>query len=221
MGEFADNDFQLYSSSDLTKQLFFNVGALPVNSDLTCYFPDFSALGGSHNGVILLSDRATGIMQFSFIADLENGFTFHDSANASDVEILPSNISGNASIFLPNLPTVSIVGADTGTGKVSLTGQTANIGTTALLTAPTTGTVYRVTAYIEGTTVGTGTLTVTIGWTDNVGATTDAGLTLSLLGTGRASRTIPVFVASGNVTYAVSGYLTGAYALYIRTEIIG
>ena len=100
---------------------------------------------------------------------------------------------------------------------VDLTAQAANISSTNLTSSALPG-MYRVTAYLEGTTIGTGTLTVNLAWTDDVGATTDSGLTFLLTGTGRASRTVPLYLASGEISYSTSGYLTGAYALRIRVE---
>jgi hypothetical protein len=67
-------------------------------------------------------------------------------------------------------------------------------------------------------------VTVTFGWTDDVGATTDATLTQTLIATGRARVTIPLYLASGNITYTVAhtGIFGAAkYALRIRCEYLG
>jgi len=111
-------------------------------------------------------------------------------------------------------------------GKVDLTAQVADIATTALSSTPPAG-VYEVEVYLMTTTAdaAAGTLTVTIGWTDNVGATTSTPITLfSLAATGRTTGRQIVRIASGNLTYAVTitgGYGTSAYAIYARVVALG
>lgn len=97
------------------------------------------------------------------------------------------------------------------------TGQTANIGSTNLLTAPAAG-MYRVTCYLETTAGGVGTNIVTLSWTDDAGAATDATTILALTGVGRKSTVIPAYIASGNLSFATSGYTSGTFALRIRVE---
>lgn len=108
--------------------------------------------------------------------------------------------------------------------SVTRTGQTAAITTENLVTRAKSG-IYRIYAVAQTTTAdaAAGTLTVTIGWTDRVGATTDTGLTRVLTGTGRDFRDILLQVAADtNITFATSaaggtGFGTAAYALEIRT----
>ena len=103
------------------------------------------------------------------------------------------------------------------------TGKTADITTTNLTSSPTAG-VYEVKVYLMCTTndVTAGALTVTIGWTDSVGATTSTPITaFSLAATGRTTGRQIVQVASGNITYAVAvaggiGYGTSVYAIHVR-----
>jgi len=110
---------------------------------------------------------------------------------------------------------------------VDLTGQTAAIGTTNLIQFAKGG-PHRMTALLEITTAGGAdrTVTVTLGWTDRVGATTLAPGTLNAAsgaGTGRFRERLEVY-ASGDtaLTYAtsVAGVLGSApvYALTVRTE---
>ena len=111
-------------------------------------------------------------------------------------------------------------------GKVDLTAQTADIASTALSNTPPAG-LYEVEVYLLCTTAdaAAGTLAVTIGWTDDVGATTSTPITLfPLTATGRTTGRQIVRVASGNITYAVAatgGYGTSAYAVYVRVISLG
>ena len=70
-----------------------------------------------------------------------------------------------------------------------------------------------------------GTLTVTIAWTDAVGATTSTPITaFSLAATGRTTGRQLVKIASGNVTYAVAVtgiYGTSQYAVTVRVLALG
>lgn len=134
------------------------------------------------------------------------------------------NLSGNVPIVGDDAPAV----ASGNLGKVDLTGQTANIATTNLSSTPPTG-VYAVEVYLQCTTADltAGSLTVTIGWTDDVGATTDATAIMGFgLGTTGRTRAVyaPLRVASGDLTYAVAitgSYGTAQYAIHVRTITLG
>jgi hypothetical protein len=110
-------------------------------------------------------------------------------------------------------------------GKVDLTAQVADIGSTNLSNTPPAG-FYVIHAVLEDTTadITAGAVTVTFAWTDDVGATTDATLTQTLVTTGRSRITIPIYVASGNISYSTSHtgiFGTSAYALRIRVLALG
>lgn len=103
---------------------------------------------------------------------------------------------------------------------VTRTGQGAAITTENLVTRARSG-IYRIYAILQTTTqdAGAGTVTLTIGWTDRVGATTDANLTRVLTGTGRNSRSYEIEVQGDtNITFATSSaaFGTAVYALEIR-----
>jgi len=99
---------------------------------------------------------------------------------------------------------------------VRLTGQTANIGATSLYTGNPSAGLYEVDCYVEVTTVGTtGTLVLTIGYTDAVGATSQATTGINITGTGRASGRFLVKVqGAANITYATSGITTAGTLAY-------
>lgn len=111
--------------------------------------------------------------------------------------------------------------------NVDLTGQTASIGTTTTLSSPPAG-IYAVKVVAMCTTAsgsGAPTLDVTIGWTDDVGATTQAVISgLSLSATGRSSGQTVLRVSSGSITHATTiNAASGSpqYALYIRIVPLG
>jgi hypothetical protein len=111
-------------------------------------------------------------------------------------------------------------------GPVDLTAQVADITTTNLLASPPAG-MYEVEIVLMCTTAAAaaGPLTVTIGWTDNVGATTTTPITgFALTATGRTAASQILRVSSSNITYAVAVtgiYSTAAYAIYLRTVSLG
>lgn len=115
----------------------------------------------------------------------------------------------DAAIFVGRMPLV--------TSPIRRTGETAAIATATLVSGPVPG-AWGVLVYIEVTalTVG-GTLVVTIGWTDAVGATTDATLAAAFGATGRLKGMVqPLEIASGNLTYAVAiGLFVGTYSVRV------
>ncbi len=115
--------------------------------------------------------------------------------------------------------------------NVSLTGQTANINTTTLLT-PSASRLYRVSAYIIVTTVsspGSTLPALTIGWTDADNSTAQT-IALTATSTGNTLTTYKQGVCILNaltavaITYATGSYASGGtpmqYSLYIRLEAI-
>ena len=111
-------------------------------------------------------------------------------------------------------------------GKVDLAAQTADITTTALSSTPLAG-MYEVEVYLMTTTAdaAAGTLAVTIGWTDAVGATTANVIAAhALTATGRSTGRQILNLASSDITYAVTitgGYGTSAYAVAVRVVSLG
>jgi len=110
-------------------------------------------------------------------------------------------------------------------GKVNRTAQTADIASTNLTNGTAAG-FYVIDAVLEDTTsdVTAGVVTVTFGWTDDAGATTDATLTQVLTAVGRSRITVPLYLASGNVTYSTAHtgiFGSAAYALRIRCRFMG
>lgn len=108
--------------------------------------------------------------------------------------------------------------------KVTLTGQTGDIGATTLYTPLAAG-LFRVSVYMICTTAGTGTLSLTLGWTDIVGAktlkpTADVDLASTANGaTGEAF--ISATTAAITYTTAIAGKAgSPQYAVYMSVENI-
>ena len=115
-----------------------------------------------------------------------------------------------ANYFGGNISAVAAIASEGNFGvplivdTVMRSAQTADITTTNFTNAGVAG-EYIVYAYLQVTTAGaSGTISVTIGWTDDVGATTSNVINLaSTTSTGRVTAT-PLYIrtASGNVTWA-------------------
>jgi hypothetical protein len=133
------------------------------------------------------------------------------------------NLGGNVVLVGDDPPAV----AAGSLGKVDLTAQAADIATTNLTNAPPSGD-YLVMVYLQCTTADAtaGTLAVTIGWSDTVGATTDntAITGFVLTATGRTSAVYRVKRASAEITYAVAvtgAYNNARYAIDVRVIALG
>jgi hypothetical protein len=109
-------------------------------------------------------------------------------------------------------------------GKVDSTGLTADFASAQVVTSPTAG-MWRIDCYLECTTSAAGAtlLTSTWGWTDDVGATTDATQTLIQTATGRSSFSRIIYVASGHITLTVAAttHSTAVYAIRARATFLG
>lgn len=108
-------------------------------------------------------------------------------------------------------------------GSVALTAQVADI-TATLITGGDEGTQF-VLAYTLLTTVAdvtAGTIQLTIGYTDDAGATAQLSAVLPLAALGRDSGVLSIQRASSDITYAVAltagAYGTAEYALYLTLE---
>src|SRR5258706_15080179 len=90
-------------------------------------------------------------------------------------------------------------------GRINRTAQPADVGTTNLTNATPAG-FYVIHAVLADTAADltAGVVTVTFSWTDDAGATTDATLTQVLTAAGRSRLTLPLYLASANITYVTS-----------------
>jgi hypothetical protein len=109
--------------------------------------------------------------------------------------------------------------------KVNATNQSADIASTKLTNATVAG-MYHVWAVLEDTTadVTAGIVTLSIAYTDDAGATTNTATTQTLGATGRATLSLPLYLASGDITYSTSHtgiFGSAKYALRIRAALLG
>lgn len=169
---------------------------------------------GTHN-LIFASNQSGRIATFVETSGAAGDMIYRSSNDDQVSSRLPIGASGKLLRSNGSAPQW----ADAATVKVDLTGQTGNIATTNLVTGASGP--YLVSVIQTCTTAGTaGTLTTTIGWTDENGtqtATPAAGLTLA--GTGFDDGHEFVYCASGNLTYSTT--LAGAlgnpqYSLHIQ-----
>lgn len=233
---------------DVDGNIIDGMNMISTGSGNTSFF-DFSGIGSGqtyslpNTGGTLLTASNTVTLTSKTLGTSCNircntgaGVTFQD--NTSTTKQMRLDLSGITAGSTRNLAaqdlagTLVLVGNDPPTvasgalGKVDLTAQTANIATTNLSSTPPAG-LYAVEVYIACTTadVTAGTLAVTIGWTDVLGATTTTPVTgFALTATGRASGRQLVQVASGDITYAVAvtgAYGTSQYAVYVRVLALG
>lgn len=110
---------------------------------------------------------------------------------------------------------------------VNATAQSADIATTNLLAAGHTAGMYRVSVVLECTTADAtaGTVTSTLGWTDDAGATTQATAAQALTATGRTVLSQTMYsTGAAAITYNTThtgAYNAGRYALRVRVEFLG
>jgi hypothetical protein len=105
--------------------------------------------------------------------------------------------------------------------NITLTGQTANISSVIL--ALTTSGKHRVNAVMACTTASGGAANVTlrISYTGDVAVTNQHILTREMTGTGVSTVTYPLYLTSGSITFDVTGYSAGTYALRVWVEYGG
>jgi len=244
MASFPTDDFTIHDATDTSKLIDFDLSNLTTGQGFqrTVISPDtpgwwvLSDNEGS-SGEILFSAGGVGLPSYYAPPDFPDN-VFRISDNADSAKKLAFECSAITSTTTRTMTVLNLSGAPVvvgddppavaagSLGKVDLTAQTADITTTNLSNTPPAG-VYEVEVYLLCTTadVTAGSLTVTLGWTDGVGATTSTPITaFTLAATGRTSGRQLMQVASGNITYAVAitgGYGTSQFAVYVRTVALG
>lgn len=187
---------------------------------ITCHLNSDTILSGVHFQDVTDTTKTFRVILSGSATGTRSALSFANSTASTYTAM--ANLSGNLVLVGDDPPAV----AAGSLGKVDLTAQTANIGTTNLSSTPPAG-FYEVDVILMCTTsaVGAGTLAVVIGWTDDVGATTSTVITaFALTGTGRTTGIARLRLASGDITYAVTItgiYSTAQYAVYVRTVALG
>jgi hypothetical protein len=164
---------------------------------------------------------ATDSYAFVAAASLTSGMFFNNTSN--QIEIRRSGAMGfymsttDRSCGFYNLVKLynNIATEDYGhpaiVDGVALTAQGASIGSTNFTGGDVAG-LYRCNYYLECTTLNAGDVSIqlTVGWTDDAGATTTSSAALILTALGRTSGIFYIQLASGNITYLTT--FTGAAA---------
>lgn len=194
-----------------------------------------SILGGRNNRIAAIGGQTIG----SYLTNTGNWQVSIGYSNLARLNISPDNgvemigpmilgatigasafkVDANGKPTKSNGDTLAGNGFASVVGNVALLSQSASIGTTTLFTAPAAG-LYLAFGQLECTTTGSGTVTVTVSNTDDVGATSKTSTTQSLTATGRLVFSyIPFVATSGStITYAttVAGGGSGErYAVYL------
>jgi hypothetical protein len=168
---------------------------------------------------------------------LDTAFAIQGAASTFLLTHNLDSYSANRTTYYPNVSgllaevgnTADTTGADAAAGdmnKVNLTNKAGAITTKKIANGTPAG-MYLIEAILQDTTAdvtATGVVTLTIAWTDDIGATTDATTTIALNAIGRAKLTLPLYLASGDITYAtgIVGTVGAArYACRIRCTYLG
>lgn len=133
---------------------------------------------------------------------------------ASRIIALP-DVNGTVPLIGTGLDDTAVAGT---LARVQRTGQTANITAKKLSNTVPAG-FYSVWAYLVCTSGsgGAGTISLNLQWTDSTGGQNKPAVPLAMTTTGVNTNVVyPIYLASGNITYTVTGYTAGTYELRIR-----
>ena len=144
------------------------------------------------------------------------------AANLSGTPALPNGTTATTQSLADNstkLATTAYVQSNTPAiqSRLDLTSQTGNIATTNLIASPAVGAWQIMLYWSEAASPPT---TVTLGWTDDSGTSQSSSFSL-VGGQNYGIATRLVYVGSGAITYAVSGYVSGSYSIHFRNEYLG
>lgn len=104
-------------------------------------------------------------------------------------------------------------------GVVNRTGLVANIADTVIADAPRPG-IYWLEGELEVTVAGSGTLSLNVTHTDDVGSITEIYASTAMA-IGRVQINSTAYIASGNYVWNITGYVSGTYVLRMRCFYVG
>jgi len=238
---FSDQYFNIYSEGEHSKILAISLSDAAIATlttlrvvstvDLVVTIPSSGAVDTFITA--FSANVFFAIQEFDFDGSVTRQvWKLHDTDIATTLNVLgPTFLSGDRTQSFPDasgMYTVVGVGADPPAagfmGKVNRTAQAADIASVKLTDTCPVG-QYLIAGELECTTGagGAGTVTVTFSWTNDSGAKTSA-VTLSLATAGSTPILIPAYLASGDVSWAVTHtglYLTSQYALRVRPISLG
>lgn len=241
---FSDNLFNIFNEADPSKVGWFDCSGIPAGTTPSLKFPAFSGAGviaaldiaGTWTRLQTYQTEDTGasLIAITYAPATSNDVIgIFDSANGGSIIVFAPAaglVSNRRHSYLDGSGAYCLIGNDSDPpaagfmGKVDRTAQTADIASVKLTDTCPAG-QYLVVGELECTTGagGAGTVTITFSWTNDSGARTSA-VTLSLATAGSTPILIPVYLASGDVSWAVTHaglYLTSQYALRARTVALG
>lgn len=207
----------------------------------------------SYDGILVGDNVCRGTQ-----ATVATGVRFVDNCNGSgalnctlgstaDSSVVFSSITMAGLVTKPLLLDTNITGDPTLRGviadgvlskKLTLTGQTANIGATNMLTAPIAAgskpLMFGIKYYLNSTAscgagAGPATITLQFQWNDGISSKQSTAVVLALgvtTGASHAEGFIPAFVSTGNVQYVTTAYQnctsggTATYALRVSASLV-
>jgi hypothetical protein len=105
-------------------------------------------------------------------------------------------------------------------GKVDRTGQVANI-TAQNITSGRPAGVYTLSGALECTVAGSATISLNETHSGDAGSATSVLATKSMVSTGNALFNVSLYLASGDITWTVTGYTAGTFAVRMRCTYEG
>jgi|SRR6185369_2670366 len=219
----APNEIKFYDYADSTKNVMFDLSNISTGSLQTWKAP---TTGGSAFVLLALTEGNSGDLLVS-AGGAGNPPIFDTKSNQGIADLNATSTWTATQNFKDTQVTGGISSAPPGAGRIAkwdLTGQTADLASANITNGTATG-LYRVEYVLADTTadITAGAVTLTISWTDDVGATTATANQL-LTGTGRTSGDVVLYLASGNITFATTHtgiYGSAAYALRLRCAYLG
>lgn len=218
----------------ITRRILFNGGffaifAATLTADRTYTLPDetsdfvYKTIAAMTASALVLGDTggANKTGRVKVLGSLGTTTTLLHGNAAGDPTFAAVSLTADVTGTLPAANGGTGVAYDRIAATVDLTAQTTDIGSTILAS---TGSHFILAYYLETTTadVAAGTVTLTISWTDDVGATTKtATVVLTGLGALRDTGVIMIQRTSGNVTYSTAHtgvFGTSQYALRMSLE---
>jgi hypothetical protein len=178
-------------------------------------------LGGYGYGIYLNQEV------YAEATDYVQGNAFFGTFGKTAYNILPNTyFAGNNNMGLP-IPSVGLLPLQPNNSIVlNLAPESSSIGSTNMITVPTSG-MYRVTWDLICTTAGTTGAQVTLGlqWNNGVGVQTFTSSVVALVtvGTERSGSQLMYITANSNLLYSTTLTKNGnpTYSLYFRVEFLG
>lgn len=243
---FDDSLFSIFNHASNTKKIALSAASITAGNTRTLTVPDASGTIACKDVAQTFTadqkfDNSVSGLNPTILTANSGGDAFMIVADAAAPGTNSLTISYNGVLSgntILNFPTSGSVVSTTASASltsksitsitnINLTSQSADKTTTNLTLGITQSSIYQVSAYLEcvATDAGASPIKLTLGWTDDNGAqSVDVITNVVLTATGFKNVTYPVFRASGNISYAVTGggtYGTARWTLRLRALAMG